>query len=600
MRVVRGNRISAALPLVVLPRAAPVLFRLRQIDVAPGQALVLRGLDLAEVTEVELTGASAAPSGATASSLEVAVPAAAQTGDVRVRRGDLLSNVALLRITQTVDVEVSIPGGGVQPTDLLATAGMDEGVRFDAAGRARLRTSRTGVDLVTASFFGAETPSPYLQALALPSDDPVRIDATSTAVALIVGATSLLSGGAEAVGAVRTQLEALPAVQALASAIADGLTADQDYLVLPPPSFAADYLAALDAANDILLLAAEAPADASRHAAARGGAAALDSLPATIEPTGGPDCPADLLPSCSEQSDILLRQRAGTGSVSIENDSMVYLSVAIRPQLRGAGVLTHAQHWFDSRIVGTQDGLLGGFNAAERDYDLPNYRTALVEVITGGLAPPNPPAGDLHVNVLLAIRSMVDRVFVPVVTHAVGKALDKRNPSSDAHLLAKVVLNALADNYPDDEQVIQEFLRNRDPKGALGFFAGVLKTDLTNIGPITNAVARWALGAADAAIVRTLGIRIATRLIPVVGAIAAIADAAEAVATASDVVKTLVDLALTPSYLRYDVFFRMTIAEVRPASIERQHEPRVIEIRGFGMLHLPDCRNVSATRDVCR
>jgi len=586
LRVVRGARRSPPLPVEILARGAPVLFRRIDRDTDPAATLELRGLDLAGVTSVEFAGASAPPSSTEATVLEVTVPAEARSGDVAVRTASLRSNTAPLRVTQTVAVEVVLPpGAAIAATDLVASAGMEAGTPLDGEGRAQVRTSRSGLDLVTVARGGGDTPRPYLQAIALPGDTEVRVDALSTAIVMMVGATGLVAAAEEAsVDQARSQLAALSAVQALADEIAQGLAADPDFLVNPPPAFDAQYLAALDAGNDVLA-AALASSDAAQAGlqANEGGAAQQATLKATIEPTGGGDCPPASLPACSEQVDVLLRQIEGTGNVAIENDTMVYLSVAIREAAGGQSLQAHARHWFDNRIVGSQEGLLWGFSAADREYRVPNYRSARVDVVTGGLGAPNPPSGDLDVNVVLATRTLFDRILLPAITTAIGAALEKRNPAKDAHLLAKTVLNTMADRYPDDEQAIQDYLRNRNAAAAIGLLVAVLKTDLTNIGPITQAIGRWAAGTVDDVVVRALGIRIATALIPVVGGIAAVAEAIGTAATVTDAVKALVDIIQMPSYLRFDVFFRMTVIEIRPTSIERQPEPRVIDIRGFAL-----------------
>lgn len=587
VRVVHGGRRSNALPLRILAAGAPILFDLDTASVQVGDEAVLRGRGLEDVTTVDFAGAAAAPSSTAGDVLKVVVPPGARTGDLTATSALGVSNAIAVRVSRNAGAKVILlPRANLDVTTLLVSAGLEESVHPGADGSAGIRISRSGADLVTAVIAGDDgnASAVYLEAVALPGDTLVVLDSLSTAVALLLDISDLPARASlDAIEQARSQLAALPAVQALGDAIAAGLAADPAFLQAPPPSFTETYQTALLVADAIFRAALPATA---RAAGAAGEAMAGQ---ATIVPTGGFDCAPAMLPACSEQSDVLLRQIPGTGNVELQNDTMLYLSVEMRDLQRNFLYAPHVTSYLDPLMVGTQEGLLWGFNAASREYAAPQYHGAAVDVVTAGLADPAPqtPAAQ-NARFWLVVRTTVDRVVLPIVVFAAGQVSGQAANLGPKPELAAIIIATMFQSAPEAMEAVRAAVADGNAPSAVGIILTILKNDFVSVGPITSALGQQLFGQFEEGLAKRLIIRFARVLLPGISAAEAAVLVINTGATATNVAKTVVDFETTPGLLHYEVFFEMTVAEVLPGTIERVPEPRVLTIRGFGFFPLPD------------
>lgn len=271
-----------------------------------------------------------------------------------------------------------------------------------------------------------------------------------------------------------------------------------------------------------------------------------------------------------QQDDVTVAPEPG-GNVSVENDSSLYLSTQITERATGRTVVRHVKGVYDLEMVGTQWGMLGGFNAQKKDYKAPSGRNAEVEVLTAGVLGMKPTAAAGRDAVFyLQIRTVIDKVVLPAIGAVIGKKVEEQ-------LLYNLILSHAYDAIQD----FRNLMNAGDVDAATAVIVNALLRDFEGVGPITTALAKLVAGAAPQ-FVAEVAARIGAKAVPVFGQVSAAVEALGTIATATNITKAVVDMGTTNQKLVFDVNFGFEVGAVRPAAIERAYRLTSMRVDGSG------------------
>ena len=552
--VVTNNQRSNGLDVQIFAENTPVLFERNAVDkvVRTGETITLTGLNFGSNTNVNFGGIQATAFNVTSNSLDVTVPTDAVSGKVAVINAAGVSNAITIKVTAGFSGRVVLPTSSpVEVTSLIVTFGPLGEVTPDASGNINVQVNNSEMDTVWALLpeVGGEPQAVFLQALTIPGDSFVTLDTLSTAVAMTmtgIGVRNMVN--LTEMGEVRTLLSQLPEVIALASTLETALNTEPYFLNKPTSTLQQSYYQALFVAYESAQKAVEEflSQSTTRRSSLK-----------TPEIT-------------SEQYDVKVFQVSDSGNVGVENDTQLYLSAKFIDSNTNETLFKHIDSYFDSNMVGPQGlGLL--FRAAKKaDYNQPNWRNCQIEVVTPGVLNPS---GPISVREYLALRTYIDRVFLPIINQAVGELF---SPSD--------LTNILVNNAGNAVNVFGTLLDNGDVKGALKSIAFVFLDDIRSVppGPITTAIAkRYGKGLLKKALEK-LAKKIASKLIPGIGQISAALEIAGALNTFTNVGKTAKDFGNTPGLLTFDVEWPLQITDVTPDVIKNSEEDILIVLDGQG------------------
>jgi hypothetical protein len=557
LALVVAGKVSNSISILQVGSSTPVLTKLALN--ASYSSVTLTGVNLVGNLSVQFNGATAAITGyAPGTSLTLSLPSAAKSGPVAVQTGADLSNALFLNRVRALPGKVTRPtGSSVDVTRLdvswglalsAETAPLADG-SFTAVANLQGPTVLTA--LLPATPFDDANPSytAFLLGLALKDDTSLALDVNGTALALVWGAIQpdkLLAEGSLA--ALRTQLQAMPEMTALAGVLASKLAADPYVLAKADPQIKAAASAAILAGAN--LVKAKLPA-ATRPRLGAGSA--------TVTP--------------AEVDDILVYERNSSGNVSVENDTQLFLSVKITG-VDGKVMVDHIRSWQRwNDMVGPQGfGLL--FWASTQDYDFPKGKNCTVQVATPGFMIDHDPKTlpPYEVGKLLIMRTLVERTVWPTFNAAVGADL---NPSA----ITEIVLDKLP-NMPD----FMQKLNDHDFTGAGGMILKMLWEDVASLppGPVTKAIAK-SLGPDFAEkLLAKMAAKIGAKFIPGIGQIALAYEVAGYMNTGISVSKAFADVAASDGLINFDVKFPLQITSVSPNKVQADGKNKSFLIKGTG------------------
>ncbi len=561
--VLSGGRISNALPLAVLAENAPVLLPPEVSMGEVGSALVLRGRGLAAVGEVSFAGARVLPDSVADGRIEVTIPPHARTGRLTALAADLESNAVAFRVVRTVRARVVIPEGlPAQVSELVLFSGLASSRLLDAKGTAEVALDRSGADFVDTVVPGAgDGPGAViLRALALPGDGFVEVNSLSTAVAMVLGQSGFLSAGQTAgdlgrLREVREALFGLAQVRTLGDAIAAALRDDPEGLRNPSESLTSSLLEAATAAAPLM----------GRGAVAGG------------RPGGGGTGEADIVPPT--RFGISIFSIDGTGNIGVRNSTALFLSTEIRSMDSGKVLQRHIRRAFDGDAVSPEGGILLGTLDSKKEYRQPNYLNASVEVLSPGALEPQPSTTDgRRVQKVLYLRTLLDRVIMPIVTTFTGFLPDQQTSA--------VVMNLLLEQFPAVIDDTVNHLREGNARSAITLVLNAVLRDFENLGPfarmlVDRVLVKKLLGKLDGADPSFLK-SVAARFQFVLRNAAIILKVAGAAATGFNIGLTVIDIEGTAGVLPFEVFYRLSIQEISPFTVQRGGFTAPIRLKGGG------------------
>lgn len=404
--VVKAGRRSESVPVTVLAADAPILFPFPSVWLNPDDFNTYRieGQNLDGVTRAEVGGMNVSVgvdiNGIHSLSLQAFHPA----GFVRLYRGSTPSNAVEVRPARQIWSNFVIPSGATFSGNQLELS-TDSSQPVTPGSQPWLPVQVGRATIVSAMHPTGDAGAPVLvlQAVSASTLSEVYLSSRSTAVAMVAQANGFLWRIApESMEMALQQIEALSEVATLGDAIESGLAGSISYLAAPDAAFAIAFGPALEASETYVTNALAAGTLQSHAVGAQG----------VITP-----------PS---QYDVAVRQIPDTGNIEIENDTSVLLSAAIRDGANRV-LVEHVDSFFHPNVVGGQRGILGLFAAAKQEFKAPNYRNATVEVVTPGVMTPLPSrTRAIEARTLLQLRTMLDKIIMPLLVEIVGKAFPSR------------------------------------------------------------------------------------------------------------------------------------------------------------------------------
>lgn len=452
--------------------------------------------------------------------------------------GIATSNRIPLLQTRTGGIFVSMPAGAsITLADLTVTGGDGRALAL-TAGRNTVLPVAEGRELITATYPDASgADSLYLMTLSPYG----RLDVTGTAVTLIMLSSDILNRPGQNLSSAFSLASALPEVRDLVAHLEPALAANPRFFDAPDAMYTTLFEAAAVAFRErVILETASEPAHP----------------PATIT---------------EEQYDVLVRESEGGGNVSIENDSMLYLSArVIDAEDESLFYRDHITSYLDPDIIGTQSGAILLFNASSVDLNVPNYNNSIVEVITPGIGPgllPDDAVGR-DARFFLMLRTFVDRGLCPILQTITGLAAPNN-----------LILAAVLQQLPDAVQSARNLYVMGSGAAALEALWNAIKADIENIGLFTQAIA-FALGVSLITVLDQFARKIASALVPVFGQIASAAQAVAEGANLAGIGKYFVDTATMPPVLTFNVTWDLFVEGAVPNYIEATSGDRRIYVSG--------------------
>ncbi|MDX9982525.1 MAG: hypothetical protein RBU25_21065, partial [Lentisphaeria bacterium] len=570
--------LSQPAPLILLSETNPILFGLSDDLLAVGDSLTLTGINLENTQAVLFGGLAAAPSSVSPTSVQVTVPAGAETGMVLVQGvKNETSNALPIQINRSVTARIALPPGGTVPLAELRvlSAGLLGEQMPDGQGNVAIMADGTGADyvkvLVREDIAGRTDPELgiYLLATVFPDDASVAVDTSSTALALVFQHAPILERVAPGSWvALRHILRTLPEVQAFRNLVEAELVAHPLFLTTSHES--PDYIAALLVAceacavamdagiADGLLAAAIPPAASSRRAEY--------ANPPNIAPT-------------HEQFDIMVTPYGETGYLTIENDTQMYLSARFMSHDGKDILVPHVTSVVDPEMIGPQ-GWGWSYWAGEKAYTVEKTKLAncRISVCTAGILPPNGPDA---VGSYLFQRTFVERIILPPINSALGAKFD-----------SGLMLNILREHVEDFGILMAQAYKTGDIKAPLLAVLNVVAEDISS--------GKWAI---PAAIVEKYGKgklieeakeklaeTVAAVLFPGVGWAVTLLQNLDTVNAATSVGLCVTDILGTPGQVEFEVVWEMKIDDVYPPMVKKpdsndpeiRHATQRLVIRGAG------------------
>ncbi|MBN8614686.1 MAG: hypothetical protein J0L92_29065 [Deltaproteobacteria bacterium] len=560
LRVIRGERASDVLPITVIDiaRGAPLLFAPSAFS---DTTILLRGVNIERFRELRVGDVPV-----TSSTREApdAIRVYGTSGPTRIVGALGESNTVMMRTHSVEPVYVTIPGATAATWSRLVVSSSVGDGEPGSVGTYRVPLP-TGLSGLTSLSLVAATTTDGLgvgRDCVTVQSFTTTVDPTTTAIALSIELTGVLEQTQPySHAALLTRLEALPEITALAARITTRLASTACPLDAPDA-----------ATRDAIVSAAGATARDVEAGLADG----------TYLPPGAPSHPDIVLPihaaivTPPEASDVSVYQRAGTGHLTVENDTSLPLSARITLAPRGATLVPHVTGIFDRNVIGGQSGVLTGYRASTQDYEAPGYRNAHIEVITPGLAMPQPSTLESNETQWpLALRAALDGIIFPLLDAAIGG--DAGFTSAHfIHLVVQQNYAALLDaRAAYDDGSVTAFLVA---------IANVLVRDFDNVGPITRGIARMIGRGVAETVVERIAKRLAAKLVPVVGQLAAILEVGSMIASYTNVAKVAVDLATTPGVLEFEADFGFQLGSVTPGHLERAARAQSVTLSGTGLI----------------
>lgn len=560
--LIQSNERSYGLEVTYLDAAMPVLAGYT-FDPVSG-TLTLTGANLNASLAVNFTGASQAVNnaGGDPRSVIVPVPAQAQTGHLYVSSVAGDSNALYVQLTRLLTGTLQSPNPTVPMNRIDVSLRLDQEQVPADDGSFQTEAPRQGAYTLTTL---VELPdstedhpayAPYLMAVILPGEDNVVVNTASTALALVwsgLGVDRLVASNALADA--RQLIGNLPAVATLASRIETSLQSDLRALVAPDQALSS-------AMAEALLAAANAVAGGVENgtlATPRGGP--------RLTPRGLFGPPAKVTPP--EADDISVYERGDTGNVTVENDTQLYLSVKITAS---NGEVLHPHITGLDGMAGPQGrGLL--FWATSQDFDVPNGRNALVEVVTPGIGLEHEPRtmGPYAVWKVLFIRTVIERVIWPYLSEVLPL------PNKD-------FVQILWGHAPTLIDITATKALHGDVSGAIGELVKALFNDMASVppGPITQALAKRLGQDFAEKMLAKLAAKIGAKFVPGIGQISLAIEIAGHVNNGVNTAKAIADLGMTDAVIHFDVQFPLEVKAVVPDKIKPDLTPVTVTIEGTG------------------
>ena len=538
---------------------SPVLFSPDSAFATIGDQLTLYGLNLYGPININFGGVIINGIGSSdGMSVQAVVPANAMSGEVAAITAAGFSNEIQLFIEKEVPATIVIPTSvPVNPEDLVVDFGWVGETTPSTSGRFLTKINNSAPQVVSAYLPETNTQPAVtlLDAYTLPSDNNVELSFLSTAVYHLMIALYASSRASEDyLAIVRSKFSTLPEVERLVQEMVTAAASDPYFQANPPTGALLNaWFEALLAADQVLTEITTAQSVSFLEAAAFTMASAEAQV--TITPL--------------EQYDVKVTQRPepNHGNISVENDTMLYLSTKIVDSENGSALHPHISGPYERILVPPQAlGLL--FNAGTQNYEHPNFRDSKAEIITPGRGTPG--VSGTTYNCLLA-RTLIDGAVLPVVTEIIGSKLKGKDLWNILNKHAPNILN----------EAITDFSEG-NAKGAVSRIARTIVDDFLKPGggPIARAIVTK-LGGQKLieTIVKKIVIKLGARFLPVVGWIITGFDVTD---FGIPLIKLSKDILETPGRLDFQIDFPLEVEDVRPASIRVSEKDIEVTINGSG------------------
>ncbi|MEM6956850.1 MAG: hypothetical protein AAF645_14245, partial [Myxococcota bacterium] len=556
VRVLVDDEVSQRIDLELRSAGAPLLRPIAPLGaIGTSTRTAIEGENLASVLQAQLDSGFIGIWGSTAGRIELSFAEAAHRGELRVRNAAGWSNPIFVRQATTTSGRVEVPDSvALTPDALVVQSSLsDDAMDVSASGTFFGPVAQGEVELLGAYLPDVGGDRAALLGLLFPGASSPVLNARSTALAMVFSA-AVETGEFEPgrLQAIHEALDMLPEIDALEAAIVAAMGADPTAVHALPSSVGAPLRAALVAADSIL---------------------------ENEEPSPFPGGLVSLV-SPETRDDVTVRHLANDPlGLEVVNNTRLYLSMQVE---RSDGVVPvrHPNHAFGEGILGPQGSLLQLFEPTTRRYAAPRGHNAQAIVITGGLASPGPRPAEEAIHQIVVLRPMVAKVFVPILGVVLGDVFDKKT-------LMHGVMNAFIANAVAGTESIFTAGDAGAGRGraALGAFIDVLINDLTDAGPITQAVGD-ALQAGALRAAAALPARIAARIIPVVNGLRLALDGIEAAGTFINLAVTANDLATTSGRLDFSVSFGVEARLAIPSWLDEAdlEGPQTFFIEGQGFV----------------
>lgn len=569
--VARAGLRSGDLTVEIRPAGSPIIFRPPLSGAERDRPFLIQGRSLSGVTEVRVGDFTLGLNRVGEEEVEAQLFFFLPPGPLVVLAGEVASNAQHLRVVRPISARVVLPVGfGRTMSAVSISAGLDAPVKPAANGQASLLAAIAPLEVLSASL------PPTAEGRAVPlflgvvtGGGSVQLDASSTAVTLVLLLDESMGlGSAADIDGLLRQLPGVAEVRQLAEVITSGLQGDPEYMRAPGTELTLALAAAIRASAPFL------------QASPAGGGQGGNVPPLPVGKQGE----AKFLPG-TDQFDIRVKQIEGTGNLHVENDTMLYLSLRVEDLDRGFYFQNHIASYLDPRTLGPQGGLTQAFWSSDQDYSFPGYHSAHLEFVSPGFAPPSSAGKEANdAQFILRLRTFIDRVLLPIISSAAGLVTDGRVKAGQLSEISSAIINSLTYDAPDVLQAVRnQWAGDGDGRAVEGLktLLGFVKNDLFEVGPLTTKIVKVLLGAADAAVVRAFGIRVAERILPGVGAVENVLTLLDLVDTGTNVGKTVLDYLETPGRVDFEMDFGLGIVEVSPLVLERSPAPALVTLKGF-------------------
>lgn len=419
-----------------------------------------------------------------------------------------------------------------------------------------------------------ETYTPYLYAIALPSDTSLTVDAHSTAIALVwsgLGVDALVSDSE--LTDIREYISQMNEVEQFASVLENELKNNQRALLDQTNTLKSASKSALLAAAQYLETALTNNTYTKRTIAREAPKRGLFGEDATVVP--------------GQTDGIEVYERGDTGHISIYNDTSMYLSAKVT-DMKGKVLQDHVSTYFSGNLIGTQGyGFL--FWASTTNFELPGGKNCNVEIVTPGVDKEFEPyisalsssGSTREVFKYLAFRTLMERVAWPVLSEVFSD-----------YLSSHAFINIIYTHAPGLVDVVVKDISNGNMSDAVSNLLTLLWQDVAGQtpGPITQEVAKLVFKntAKNAArefaekLLQKVAKKIGMKAVPVLGQVSAAYEVAGHLNNATTATATLYDLNTKDSIINFAVTFPVKFDAISPNKIIPDGSTKSFTITGSG------------------
>jgi hypothetical protein len=571
--VTRSGRFSNTFALQVVAATAPVLFEPTPRAGGVGALVAFHGENLQAIDSVWFGSVRVKVESAVQDRVDVVLPPVPSGSRVKASIGlETFSNALAFRVLRPVPVSIpAVAAGTYAAGEIRIFQFWSDEIVPSSDGQTQVQVGADRFDVVRTLIERGGQTAPVYEALVLPQDGAISLDAGSTAVSIVLGRSlSLARVHHDSYATLRAKANGLPSVAALASALDIELGQNVFARAEEAPVFLEQLgpaLLALESAIEAGL--ADGSLKPPPVKAAFGG---LEDFLAQHEvPFADSEVGPEVTIDPEEQWFFRVSSPPGSGNVRISNGSSLYASARIVDRETGVPLTQHTKHAFGKSILvpdslGIQSSLplIGGDPTT--DFDQPKFRDARVELITGGW-PDGASPEDGKLALMLWLRGFFDSVVYPMLEYVIGGVVDPG------------VAWGLFINHAKD--LLQETLQahtSGDGPSPWGVLLGRFISELQS-GPLLPALTEHLLTkeAKKQAVLRA-----GQLVVPGIREATAIFKTVELVTKGVGIGRWLLHQTDMPTRLDSDVSFGLGITKVLPADIPQSCNGTIVDVHGAG------------------